>query len=95
MANKRQNIIFQLTQAFQLTLLSGQGFLLVFNKSRELYTPIWIGLALCSLVQFLIIFTYPKKMEMTQLVDRSGMLRLRLVAMIPYVLILAGLLIAT
>lgn len=94
MTSKRQNTVFQLAQIIQLTLLSGQGLLLIFSKSKELYAPIWIGLALCALAQFLIVFTYPKQVEMAQLVDRSAMLRLRLVAMIPYALILVGLLVA-
>ncbi len=92
MNGKKQNTAFQLTQMLQVGLLMMQGVLLIVGTSKDFSMPIWIGLAVCSVVQLLIVFTYPKKIEMTQLVDRSAMVRLRLLAVIPYVLILIGLL---
>lgn len=91
---KKQNTLFELISVLQVCLLATQGGLLILSGVKTFYMPIWAGLALCSLIQFLIIFTYPRKIEVTQLVDRSAMLRLRLVAMVPYVLILIGLLVS-
>lgn len=95
MNGKKQNTLFQLISALQVGLLVAQGGLLIVSSAKTFCVPIWVGLALCSLAQLLIIFTYPKKIEMTQLMDRSAMLKLRIVAMVPYVLILIGLLIGS
>lgn len=90
---RKLNSIFALTQSLQLVLLAVQGLLMIVNKSNEFYLPLWIALAFSSLVQVLTIFMYPKKIETTQLMERPAMLRLRLVALVPYMLILVALLI--
>lgn len=83
-------------QTAQLTLLSVQGILLIQTGNNELNIPIWLALAVLSLGQVLLIFAFPKKVEVETktMVDRSAMLRLRLLALIPYSLIIIGLLLA-
>jgi magnesium-transporting ATPase (P-type) len=85
------NRVFQLTQALQLTLLTAQGVILIFTKNPVFNKYLWIGLLLLSLLQLLLIFYYPSEMKTTQLINRMAMMKLRGMAILPYVLIVIGL----
>ena len=83
---------FQFLQATQLALLTGQGILLLANKINDLSLVIWCLLGVAALLQVVIILKAPKKIEMSQLVDRSVMVRMRLFGTLPYIFIILGIL---
>ncbi len=91
---KNINQKFQILQSIQVSLLGAQGILLLTSRTNELSLLLWIGLGVAALLQVFIILQAPKKIEMSQMVDRSAMVKIRLFATLPYVLIILGILYA-
>lgn len=89
---KNINRQFQIVQSAQVVLLIAQGILLIVNGTNELSLVIWALMGVSAILQVLIILQSPKKIEMNQLVDRSAMIKLRLFATLPYILIILGIL---
>jgi hypothetical protein len=88
------NKIFESVQFIQLLLLITQGWLLISTKENQFSLPIWIALGVASLVQVIIVFFLPKRMKSKDIVNRSEMIRLRIIAVVPYILIIVGLIIS-
>jgi hypothetical protein len=88
---KNINQKFQILQAIQVGLLVGQGLLLLTSRKNELSLIIWTLLGLAALLQVVIVLYAPKQIEASQLtVDRSALVRLRILATLPYALIIMG-----
>ncbi|MES2970827.1 MAG: hypothetical protein V4702_00720 [Patescibacteria group bacterium] len=89
---KPLNSMFVLIQSLQVGLLVAQGLLLLLRGVNELSLPIWFMLCLAAAAQSVVALNMPKKVDMSALVDRSAIVKLRLFAIAPYALIVAGIL---
>ncbi|TAH33006.1 hypothetical protein EYC58_02520 [Candidatus Saccharibacteria bacterium] len=86
------NKAFQTLQSLQLGLLAFQGIMILLTKEPGMYLPVWIGLFVLAFAQLVLVYAFPEKIKTNQVIDRSNMVRLRTVALLPYILILAALL---
>lgn len=86
------NKIYHFVSLVQLTLLSLQGIVIIVTNKNNMVFPIWLLLGIMSLLQVLIVFKAPQKIETNKIVDRASMIKIRLIAVLPYALIIFGLL---
>lgn len=82
--------VFKVLQAAQVGLLIAQGLLLLGNRTNQFSLLIWSLLGLAAFLQLLLVSYFPKKIDMSEQVDRSAMVKLRLLAVVPYILIVLG-----
>lgn len=78
----------------QVYLLTAQGIILIAYGINDFNIWIWVALLGLALAQVVMVFKMPKKIDAKDLqVDRKQMLGIRVVATVPYALIVLALIV--